>query len=200
MSKVTVRQAAKLTGKSRETINTATKEGKLSFTLDSSNRKVVEIAELERVYPLVKSFEQINQQSETVKPDRQVSEPDVRTELAVLREKLANSESLRETVFAERERERRQFEAELDTLRSSLEKTIEQNNKALLLITDQSDQTKERAGDWHATARKLEEQIAGQQAALEQRITELQKNAKREAVEEIKDKYWWQVLFLKTRE
>ena len=46
MSKVTVREAALLTGKSRETINAATKDGTISYTHNEKNHKVIDISEL----------------------------------------------------------------------------------------------------------------------------------------------------------
>ena len=49
MSKVTVKQAAFLTGLTKETINKATNDGTISHSLNQSNRKVIEIAELQRV-------------------------------------------------------------------------------------------------------------------------------------------------------
>ena len=63
MSKVTVREAALLTGKSRETINSATKDGTLSYTLNNKNHKVIDVAELSRVYEITKTLEEVEQES-----------------------------------------------------------------------------------------------------------------------------------------
>jgi len=41
MSEITVKQAALLTGKSRETINAATKDGTLSFSHNARKHKVI---------------------------------------------------------------------------------------------------------------------------------------------------------------
>lgn len=67
MSKVSVSQAAKLTGKSRETINKATKSGTLAYSLGSSKRKEIQIAELERVYELVTTIDAIQEASAPVR-------------------------------------------------------------------------------------------------------------------------------------
>lgn len=195
MSKVTVRKAAELTGKSRETINNATKDGTISFTLNSRKHKVIEIVELERVYPLVKSMDDINAESNGVSRRVSTSESDSNEVLAVVREKLAASEAMQEVLAVERERERRQLESEIENLRSSLEKSQEQQNKALLLITDQSHQAKERGGEWETTARDLEKKIANNETELERRILELRDNAKREAIDELKSKAWWDLIF-----
>jgi len=135
VSKVTVREAAKLTGKSRETINTATREGTLSFSLNSRKHKVIDIAELERVYPLVKTMDEIKQASETVSASPAASDSDLQSKLAVMRQKLASSEAMQEILATERSRERQQLESEIENLRTNLEKSQDQHNKALLLIT-----------------------------------------------------------------
>jgi polyhydroxyalkanoate synthesis regulator phasin len=52
--KVGLQRAAELTGKSRSTIQRAIKSGKLSAEENESGKKVVDVAELEQVYGLVK--------------------------------------------------------------------------------------------------------------------------------------------------
>lgn len=195
MSQVTVRIASELSGKSRETINKATKDGTLSFSLNSKRHKVIAIAELERVYPLVKSMDEINLPLDPVRKSGVESESDTREELAVMRQKLASSEALRETLTAERDRERRQLESEIDHLRASLEKSQDQHNKALLLITDQSLAAKPGGGDSAVTLRQMQEQLKSHEELLEKRLAELHEAARREAVEHLKDKYWWQLVF-----
>jgi hypothetical protein len=123
MSKVSVREAAFLTGKSRETINTATKDGILSFTLNERNHKVIDVAELERVYKLVKSPADLAQ-SEPVNDSQELSEigpSDLREQVAVLRERLESSLRENDTAKGERERERHQLEEQIEQLRTSLE-------------------------------------------------------------------------------
>lgn len=138
--KVSVREAAFLTGKSRETINTATKDGILSFTLNERNHKVIDIAELERVYPLVKSPEDL-ERSGVVNDGQELTEggqSDLREQVAVLRERLESSLRENGQLSAERERERRQLEDQIETLRTSLEKAQDQHSKAMLLLTHQN--------------------------------------------------------------
>jgi chromosome segregation ATPase len=195
MSKITVRQAAKLTGKSRETINTATRDGTLSYTLNAQKHKVIDISELERVYPLVKTFDDLKSESGAVRKRPAASDSDANEEIAVLRQKLAGSEAMRESLTAERDRERRQLEGDIEHLRSSLEKAQEQHSKALLLITDQTNRAKDRAGDWQDAIDKLKQQIANQETALEKRLADVRQQSKREAIDEIKSKPWWKVIF-----
>ncbi|NOY42280.1 MAG: hypothetical protein GXP26_10635 [Planctomycetes bacterium] len=157
---------------------------------------MIDISELERVYPLVKTMDEIKQVSGTASARPGASESDVSSELAVTRQKLASSEAMREVLATERERERRQLESEIENLRSSLEKSQDQHNKALLLITDQSkQQAKERGGDWEVAARKLREKIANQETLFKKRFHSLRQEAKRDAIAELKAKPWWQVMF-----
>lgn len=149
--KVSVKEAALLTGKSRETINTATKDGVLSFTLNERNHKVIDIAELERVYPLVKTMSDL-EPSGVVRPDSDLTEgrpSDLREQVAVLHERLQSAakereflQSERDTLKTERERERRQFEEQIEILRTSLEKAQDQHGKAMLMLTHFSEETR----------------------------------------------------------
>lgn len=169
MSTVSVREAALLTGKSRETINSATKSGKLTCTRDGKNRKRIDVSELERVYPLVKTIEEIKRPSTPVRKSQEVSNPDTQAEIARLTEKLAASEAMQKSLIDERDRERRQLQDEIANLRENLSKAQDQNSKALLLITDQSQDTTDRVGDWEKSIK-----------ALERRITNTEEQAKRE--------------------
>ena len=52
MAKVGAQRAAELTGKSKSTIQRAMNNGKLSFEMDSNDRRVIDVSELERVFGL----------------------------------------------------------------------------------------------------------------------------------------------------
>lgn len=136
---VSVQQAALLTGKSRETINKATQEGRLSFTRSARNTKVIDIAELERVFPLVRTPDDLAV-SGTVRPGPALTaEPSgLREQVAVLAERLEGLQREQETLRVERDRERRQLEAEIEHLRTTLEKAQDQHGKAMLLLTHQN--------------------------------------------------------------
>jgi hypothetical protein len=202
MSKITVREAAFLTGKSRETINAATKDGTLSFTLNGRNTKVIDIAELERVYPIINSIDKLGQ-SEAVRNSPVASDPgqaDVREQLAVLKERLESFSREKETLVQERDRERRQLEAEIDTLRSTLEKAQEQHGKAMLLLTDQRSEAGEGAEDWKKAFKALEERISNQDAQAKKEIEEIKKSSQQQvmryktALEAEKSKPFWKKL------
>jgi hypothetical protein len=54
MATVGVTQAAKLTGRDPSTIFRALRTGRLSYTKDETGNRRIDIAELERLYPIVK--------------------------------------------------------------------------------------------------------------------------------------------------
>lgn len=194
MSNVTVREAALLTGKSRETINAATKDGTISYTHNEKNHKVIDISELQRVYPIVKSIEEI-ERSGTVKYSQNRTnngQSDLKGELAVLKERLEGLVREREYLTKERIRERRQLESEIDNLRSSLERAQGQHTKAMLLLTDQRKTEEKRGLVENERDRKLEE--------LEQRINDLRSQNKRvlqqnkeqkKCLEELRNQPFW---------
>ena len=62
MAKVGAQRAAELTGKSKSTIQSWMKNGKISFELDSHKRRVIDVAELERVFGLVPQESDMEQQ------------------------------------------------------------------------------------------------------------------------------------------
>lgn len=53
MAKVAAQRAAELTGRSKSTIQRAMKTGKISFEVEPSGRRVIDVAELERAFGLV---------------------------------------------------------------------------------------------------------------------------------------------------
>ena len=52
MAKVGAQRAAELTGKSKSTIQRSMNNGKLSYEMDTSGRRVIDVSELERVFGL----------------------------------------------------------------------------------------------------------------------------------------------------
>lgn len=117
----TLGEAAKATGKSKPTIQRAITSGKISAVkLDDGSYKI-EPAELHRVYDaLPRDGNERGTVKQSVTPD----------ETPVLRQKI-------EILEAERERERRQFEATVDDLRRRLDAEGEERRKLTALLTDQ---------------------------------------------------------------
>ena len=186
MSQVSVRQAAFLTGKSRETINNATKEGTLSFTHNSRNHKVIDVAELTRVYPLVKTMEDLKDESESVRPDTASPVKPSGVESAVLQERVERLQAEKELLEKERERERGHFEATIDDLRTNLEKAQENHGKAMLLLTDQRQGSGSRGLEHDEKIKALEQQV---------KKMRIRTHRVHKALEAEKNKTLWQRLF-----
>ena len=81
-------QAAFLTGKSRETINKATLNGKVTYTENEEGAKVIDVSELERAYKLVRTMDDLKL-SEVVNDSQTASStPSDLKELAVVKVRL----------------------------------------------------------------------------------------------------------------
>lgn len=61
MAKVGAKRASELTGKSKSTIQRAMKNGKISYEVDDSGRRLIDVSELERVYGLSKDKKKSSQ-------------------------------------------------------------------------------------------------------------------------------------------
>ena len=164
MSKVTVRKAALLTGKSRETINNATKDGTLSYSHNSRNHKVIDIAELERVYPLVNTLSDIDK-NEKVKSGQVASETDSqewRSRYIEEKSRAVSAEEKIELIEKHARSERQLLEDQVDNLKDSLKMAQEGHNRATILLEDKSKQGGNDS-EWKNTLAKLEERIANQE-------------------------------------
>ena len=132
MAKVSLSEAARLTGKSRVTIHRHIEKGKLTKEKDGLGNPVLDVSELERVYGALQQHEQPQkvQQDDAV---LQLAPPPLQAENQVLRDRLAQIE-------AERSREREQFTEtvrDLRTERDRLLTVIEDQTATVKLLTDQ---------------------------------------------------------------
>ncbi len=82
MAKVGAQRAAVLTGKSKSTIQRAMKSGKLSYSLDQNKRRVIDVAELERVFG-------VKQESLKIGGDKKAEANAPDTEMLVEKERMA---------------------------------------------------------------------------------------------------------------
>lgn len=129
MSKVSISEAARLTGKSRITLHRHIEKGKLSKEVDGTGRPIIDVSELERVYGRL-------QQPNT--PSGATGKQAVTANASSLLQ--AENVLLREQVTAietERQRERHQHEATIDDLRRRLDVEGEERRKLMALLTDQ---------------------------------------------------------------
>src|SRR3982751_4383056 len=135
MPQLSVRDAAKLTGRDRSTLTRAIEKGRLSAARDDVGRFLLDPAELERVFGPLLSAEVLNDDraDDEHEDARAVHDPALARELELVREML-------ERERAERERERRSWEDERSFLRGMLEKHTDQ----VKLLTDQRERESER--------------------------------------------------------
>lgn len=171
---VSITEAATLANVSRTTLYNDMNTGKITFVSNGKNKKVIDVAELERVYGSL-NISDNKQTSSSVKIEQNFTKKgeDVAVplvELAVLRERV-------ETLEIERKRERTQFEERIEQLQETLNKSQENQNKTTLLLEHY---TKEGAGgDWQKSLKALEDRIANQEAAVQEKIAlEAEKTAK----------------------
>ena len=116
--RITAKQAAEATGKSKPTILRAINSGKVSAVRDElTGAWTIDTAELHRVFP--------PKSGDLADADRGDAKPkyDATTEAAILRREL-------EVVTTERERERAQYEAQIADLRKVLAILTDQRAKA----------------------------------------------------------------------
>ncbi len=198
MSKVTVREAALLTGKSRETINSATKDGTLSYTLNNKNHKVIDVAELSRVYEITKALEEVEQHS-GVNHSQSPSETDSQKWMSRYLEMKTKADSAiekAELLEKHHQQQRKIYEDQVQNLQDSLKLAQEGHNKATLLLENKSDD----GNQWQIALKAIEERVANQENKAKEEQERAQKilrqnQALKKALEEEKNKSFWQKLF-----
>jgi len=118
--KVGLNEAARLTGASKTTILKYAEEGKLSFEFNGAQKKVYQVAELQRVFGELKVQNgAAKEQQDQIEPQEQDTETALK--VALLEEKLRHAEELsqlfkQQAERAEREAEKWQQQAERATL------------------------------------------------------------------------------------
>ena len=167
-NKVSVSVAAKMVGVSRATFYRHIDEKSISTEQDDKGNKVIDVAELVRVYGnQLKTLEDVEKAEKAKKKKGETGQDSeiVSTELELMREKLKNLET-------ERERERKQLSDQIGDLRSRLEKTEEQRIKA----EEQKDRLTLMLTDQRSDKEKIEEKEKSQEkkfSDLEATIQEL---------------------------
>lgn len=132
MPKVSLSEAARLTGKSRVTIHRHIDKGRLSKELDGTGSPVIDIAELERVYGTLKQVD-LSQKVTGQQPETANGNSLLQGEIDLLHERLTGLEG-------ERMRERAQLEESIRDLRGErdrLLKLVEDSTATVRLLTDQ---------------------------------------------------------------
>jgi len=183
-TKYTITAAHRITGKSRTTLQRHLKSGKLSCTEDHDGNRLIDASELIRVYGDACDFPHEEQATANPEKREQGSSDSLHHRLESVQQRM-------DTLDEERRRERQQLQSQIDHLQEALCLAQEGHNKATLLLESHTP----GGGDWKTSIQSLETKISNQQATFENRISALQKDARLKAIEEIKDKPWWQVVF-----
>ncbi len=198
MSKVTVREAAALTGKSRETINSATKDGSLSYTLNNKNHKVIDVAELSRVYEVVKTLEDLEKESavSNSQPPSEADSQEWRARYLEIKAKAESADDKIEMLEKHHAKQTRIYEDQIENLQDSLKLAQEGHNKATLLLEDKSGDNNQ----WQAAISAVESRVANQEEKIKEEQGRAHKILRqnqllKKALEEEKNKSFWQKLF-----
>lgn len=205
---VSISKGAKLTGVARSTIYKDIEDGKLSIEHNARGKKEIHIAELERVYGKVDistdTEDDLSSDVSSVVERSSAGMTKSGDQLAVLQERLEAQKSLAnnyektiEMIREERERERRQFQSQLESLEKALEKSQDGQNKLTLLLEHKES---EGAGDWKKAMKAVEARVANQEKENKEERERAQKILRqnqqlKKALEAEKNKSLWQKLF-----
>jgi len=187
-SKYSISAASRITGKSRTTISKHIRSGKLSCGKDEDGNKVIDGAELLRVYGDVCAFEN----AETSQPPRESKQ-------ATQEQTSGDSGTVQslhekfEREAAERKRERDQLQEQIEYLKAALEKSQEGHNRATLLLQQQ----REGQGGWQDAIKAMDERLANRDREAEAKLTNMKRQLVqyRQALEEERSKGFWKRLF-----
>ena len=166
---VSITKAAKLADVSRTTLYNDMNSGKLTFVSSGKNKKLLDVAELERVYGSL-NLEQDSESLRSVKTEQNQTKKTEQTpalvELAVLRERL-------DTMEKERTREREQFEDRIQHLQDTLEKAQDNQSKTTILLEHY---TKDNKGsEWESAIKSLEKRLVSQEKIIQEQEEEQKK-------------------------
>ena len=186
-TKYSMSVASRLIGKSRNTLARDMREGKLSWEEGPDGSKQIDASELMRVYGDAFKLHRLGEGAKkppVAKNSDSASTSSNHSELNALREQL-------QALSEERERERSQLRQQIDYLQDALKVSQETQTKTMLLLEHRTS----GGGEWQAAIKQLEERIAKQEEGAKRQLAEITEKARKEAQENIKSKYWWQVVF-----
>lgn len=133
MAKVGAQRAAELTGRSKSTIQRAMKTGKISYEVDSNDRRVIDVSELERAFGLVPQnheiSEQANVQSEIEKAAQALEAERLKMRIRMLEDQLDVSRQHIEDIKAQRDQWQKQAQQVLLTSQYSQKQAEEYKEK-----------------------------------------------------------------------
>lgn len=180
---VTISKASQMAGVSRATIYNDIESGTLSIELGAKGRKMVDVSELTRVYKTLKNPDD-DDNSKTVKTDkkRDSKVPEQSNKVAVLQERLEaqkkHSELLEDMLEKEKEerlRERDTSKEFEEYFKTQIENQSESIKNFTRLLEDQRGDTSDTNNDWGKSIKSLEDRIANQEKAAQEKADTLDK-------------------------
>lgn len=206
---VTISRAAKMAGVSRATIYNDIDSGTLSVERGAKDRKMINIAELERVYKTLqnpdsddgsKGVKSVSIRKEPVKSNNP-------NQIAVLQERLeaerSHAENLQKLLDKEQEERRREREGAKEFeeyFKTQLENQRESIKNFTKLLEDQRSSKDHTGDEWKKAMASLEARIVNQETGTreaEEKTKRVlrQNSALKKALEAEKNKTFWQKLF-----
>ena len=201
--KLSMEEAAHVIGKTKKTIYNHKDKNRFTYEIDSEGKAVIDVSELLRVYG---SSSEINERLQNLDAERKgevsvknenYTAPSKREESALTeyRIRLAKLEA-----ELDKEQElKRKAEEQVDYFKEALEKAQETSQKITLLLEDKT-KDNEKENRWQSSIEALESRIANQENKAKEEQERAQKilrqnQALKKALEEEKNKSFWQKLF-----
>lgn len=183
--KVNPTEAAQIAGVTRKTLYADMQKGTLSYELTDKKKRLINVAELERVYGTLAKDVSGTEQKELFSSKENEGEKG-----APLNDAEAQIMAVRlEFMEKERARERAQLNEQIEHLRSMLSSEQEERRKITALLTDQSSE-REKQG-------QAQKRAESELDVLKQTVLELKKQNRSifKALKDEREKSFWQKLF-----
>jgi chromosome segregation ATPase len=138
--KVSPTEAADIAGVTRKTLYADMNKGHLSFEVTDKGKRLIQIAELERVYSKQMSDKRVTEGYASSAGHMETLSDPARREIDALRQRL-------ESLQTERQRERDQLTDQIDHLRDTLKSEQDERRRITALLTDQRQVQEKRGGE-----------------------------------------------------
>ncbi len=183
---VSISKAHKMTGVARSTIYKDIDDGKLSCTTSARGKKTIMVSELQRVYGEIKLDEKSESESKNKvlpnvandKKRTQTTNTTNTNQVAVLQERIESltlrmqsKEDFIDDLKEERRKNRTMFEEQIESLNEALTKAQDGYNQATKLLEHNSSGN-DASTEWQKAIKALEEKITNQEKESKERAEE----------------------------
>ena len=193
--KVTVDQAAWMTGKSNQAIYNAIKDGRLTADAEDRDGKTVKVIQLVDIERLYQNLKYPGMEESAPSPSYNKSKSSA-VEADYIVEKI---EKRFEDQLDQYKQQLAQYKEEVEHMRQKEDKMMETVNRVTLMLEDKSN-NKEEVDEWKKSIQALESRIANQETKAKEEEERAQKilrqnQALKKQLEEEKNKSFWAKLF-----